>query len=162
MSLLSDMNEREKRILLVGSICGILLLVYSLILEPIITHKNRLERGLSKQQQYVVWMEAAVAQIEQFQSNGESASLPDGESLSTVIDETIKDSTRLKKAMQRLQPIGNNRVRVWFEEVEFDRAIKWLGTLADSYGITVDNISIEPLSSGKGNVNIKVALVSSF
>jgi general secretion pathway protein M len=52
----------------------------------------------------------------------------------TAIDRTAKAS-RLADAMKRLQPDGDDRVRVWLEDASFDDVMQWLYNLEQRQGV---------------------------
>ena len=58
------------------------------------------------------------------------------QSLLSTIDTTVREA-RLKEAVKRIEPDGPARVRVWLEQVEFDRLLPWLGELEQRHSVQV-------------------------
>ncbi len=59
--------------------------------------------------------------------------------------------------MKRIEPEGQNSVRVWLEQAAFDDVIQWLQNLKRDYGIHTADIVIERQAAA-GRVNARLTL----
>jgi general secretion pathway protein M len=150
----SGLAERERQVLAVGAVALGLILAYLLVWEPL--------AGARQQQQ--TDLQAARALAGQLESlaplaprGGAAAVSGAGQSLLAVIDQTRKTSA-ITKPPSRLQPQGDDTVRIWLEDVPFDALLRWLGELQARYGVRVDDADIER-ESGPGLVNARLTLV---
>ncbi len=64
------------------------------------------------------------------------------QSLLTLIDQQGK-SPELGKPPSRMQPEGDNEVKVWFEDVPFDALVRWMATLETRNGLQIAGAEIE-------------------
>ncbi len=60
--------------------------------------------------------------------------------------------------MKRLEPQGNNKVQIWFENTGFDSLISWLGKLASQHQIHINSINIDRQDT-PGTVNARLVLI---
>jgi general secretion pathway protein M len=150
----AGLAERERRVVGAGGVALGLILVYLLAWEPLTTARQQRELDLQAARAIAVQLEdlAGVA--------GRAGRAPiqgRDQSLLAVVDQSRKSSA-LTKPPSRLQPEGDNTVRIWLEDVPFDALVRWLGDLQTRYGVRVDNADIER-ESGPGLVNARLTLV---
>ena len=79
-----------------------------------------------------------------------------GVSLLSAVDQASKSGT-LSKAPSRLQPDGENQVRVWLEDTQFDALLRWMLELQDNYGLKIEVVDIERQPT-PGLVNARLSL----
>jgi general secretion pathway protein M len=150
----AGLAERERRVVGAGGVALGLILVYLLVWEPLTTARVQRELSLQAARAMAVQLEelAAVAG-----RAGRPAIQGKDQSLLAVVDQSRKASA-LTKPPSRLQPEGDNTVRIWLEDVPFDALVRWLGDLHTRYGVRVDNADIER-ESGPGLVNARLTLM---
>lgn len=78
-------------------------------------------------------------------------------SLLAAVDQASRDGT-LPKPPTRLQPDGDQRVRLWFEDVPFDALLSWLQKLQNSHGIRVEAAEFQRKST-PGVIDARLVLV---
>jgi general secretion pathway protein M len=146
--------ERERRVLGGGGIALGLIIVYTAIWEPLAAAHQRRELDLQAARAVAVQLEdlAAVAG-----RAGPRAVQGAGQSLLAIVDQSRK-ATAITKPPTRLQPEGDDTVRVVLEDVPFDALVRWLGDLQTRYGVRVDTADIER-ESGPGLVSARLTLV---
>jgi len=154
----AGLNQRERRIVIVGSVAVMLTLIYLLVVEPLITHMQDLDSSVSKQTELLLWMQGSEQQVSNLRAHSGSAnqSISSGGSLLALVDQTAKRS-KLSSAIKRVEPEGNEGVRIWLEQAPFDNVLRWLVKIQKSDGVEVSRISIEQQDS-TGIVNTRISL----
>lgn len=149
-------HERQI-ILVVGAILAIALF-YLLVWSPITEGYANKKKQVEAQRELLSWMQSNSTRINQLQGSGKSTRAgSDGPLLSTV-DRTVK-SSKLGSSMKRLEPQGENKVQIWFENTEFDALVDWLTQLSSQYQIQVNTINIDR-QDAPGQVNARVVLTT--
>ena len=59
--------------------------------------------------------------------------------------------------MKRIEPDGQELVRVSLEQASFDDMVTWLGSLQRSFGVSVADVSIDR-QAASGRVNARITL----
>lgn len=150
------LQPREQQILLVGAIVVALALAYLAIWEPAATARQQTVQALADARDTAVRIERLQAISG---SPAHKTSLAGAnQSLLATVDQASKAS-RIGTPPSRLQPDGDTRVRVWFENVSFDSVVGWLNTLQTAYGIRVENAEFTHKDK-PGLVDVRLSLVS--
>ena len=149
----ASLAERERRVLSAGAGALGLIVLYLGAWEPLAGAQQKRERALGAARALAVQLESLAAEA----PRGGEATLGAGQSLLAIVDQTRKASA-VTKPPSRLQPEGDNTVRIWLDDVPFDGLLRWLGELQARYGVRVDNADIER-ESGPGLVNARLTLV---
>ena len=45
--------------------------------------------------------------------------------------------------MKRIEPQGDDKLRVQFEQVDFNQLIRWLGSLEQEYGVIIASVTLD-------------------
>jgi len=153
-----QLKPRE-RVLLIGAGAVLLLLVlYLSVWEPLLGNADRLEHSVQENRELVNWMEQAAAEVKRLRaSQPGGGGLRRGQSLLGVIDRTAK-SGELGSAVKRIEPDGQDRVRVWLEGAAFDDLVVWLGEIQSQYGLKIDSAVIDRGVS-EGRVSARLVVV---
>lgn len=152
----AGLAERERRVLAGGGVALALIVLYTAVWEPLATAHQRRELDLQAARALAVQLEdlAAVA------GRGSPRALQGaGQSLLAIVDQSRK-ATAITKPPTRLQPEGDNTVRIVLDDVPFDALVRWLGDLQTRYGVRVETADIER-ESGQGLVSARLTLVRS-
>ena len=95
-----------------------------------------------------------------------SISRKSGASASTkVLDsqQLVSSVTNMAKkkgiALKRFEPSGGNKLKVWVDDVSFDKMVTWLISLKKSLGVTVEQVTIEK-DDAPGLVSARLTLSS--
>ena len=59
-------------------------------------------------------------------------------------------------SFSRFEPIGDDRVRLWMEQIKFNNLVSWLGELETNNGISAVDISLD--SASPGYVSVRLTL----
>lgn len=152
----AGLAERERRVLAGGGIALALIVLYTAVWEPLAAGHQRRELDLQAARALAVQLEdlAAVA------GRGSPRAVQGaGQSLLAIVDQSRK-ATAITKPPTRLQPEGDNTVRIVLDDVPFDALVRWLGDLQTRYGVRVETADIER-ESGPGLVSARLTLVRS-
>lgn len=149
--------ERRER-WLVGA-AGVLLLgtlLYLAGIEPFLQSKAALEARVARREADLAWMRQALQEVRALRGRGNTVQSLDGSLLGTV-DASAREQG-LAGAIRTLQQENDGRaVRLRLEGAAFDGVLAWIHALRSRYGITVDNISVEP-GQQPGTVNVSLTL----
>jgi len=151
------LEARERIMVSVGGALLVLLLLYSVIWEPIASKYTDLKENVEAQRQTLAWMQQTAVKINALQRSGAGAARGlGGRSLLAVVDQSVR-SGGLGGTIKRIEPDGTKGVKLWLEGVAFDPMILWLGSLSKTYQIEPSIITLEPV--GGGRVNARLTLL---
>ena len=153
---LETLESRERLMLVAGVVLLALLLFYALVLAPLRSGYHALQENVSEQRAMALWMQESALTIQRLRSSGAAAKGLGGRSLLAGTDSTAR-AGGLGPALKRVEPEGDNSVRVWLEGAPFDVLIKWLGTLSTRHGVDADSVTLER-SEAAGLVNARLTL----
>ena len=155
---LNQLAPRERQMVLVGAPIVLLMMLYFLLWAPFNESVDRLQQKVSEQQALELWMNAAALDVKKLRGSQKNNTLG-GQSLLTLVDKTAR-SGKLQESLKRVEPDGENKVRIRMEQVAFDELIRWIELLKNKYGIVVDNITVDR-QVAVGRVNAKITLENS-
>lgn len=154
----AQLNARERRIVVVGGVLGLLILIYAGIWSPLAGARGQRVEALAKARAIAQQLELAAALARQSPAAARSTpNLAQNQSLLAAVDQAARSGT-LGKAPERLQPEGDREVRVWLEDVPFEALVRWLGELRLRYGITPQSLDVER-AEAPGLVSARLSLV---
>lgn len=152
----ASLADRERRVLAAGGGALALIVAYTAVWEPLAGARHEREAELRAARALAVQLEQlAVAGPRP----GVGAAAGAGQSLLAIVEQSRKASA-LDKPPSRLQPEGDDSVRIWLDDVPFDALVRWLGDLHTRYGVRVDSADIDR-ESGPGLVNARLTLIRS-
>lgn len=149
----SQLQTRERQLVIAGLIVFGIFLPYQLIWSPLLERAVRLQEQVNKQTQNLQWMRAAMQEAQQLQ--GSSGRRQSGSLLSQV--EQTASQNKLRGSIRKIQPEGEQGVRIWMDNASFDDVLMWLERLQKQYGIEVADFSVERQAQ-EGRVNLRLLL----
>lgn len=152
----SQLQTREKRILIGGAAALVLLGGYALVWEPYVESGTRLERDVAEQRALLQWMEASAREVQALRGS-QPAGGTGGQSLLALADGSAR-AQGLGSALKRVEPEGANGVRVLLEQANFDDVLRWLDKIATERGVRVSAFSTERRSEQPGRVDVRIVL----
>jgi general secretion pathway protein M len=147
------LNERERRMVVVGGICIALLLVFGVIvpLERSVTHARA---RLAAKQADLVWMRGVAPEL---MAAGAGPTVPNSQqSMLVVVDRAAREAG-LGTALTSSEPSGAGGLQVRLEKAPFDALVAWLARLSEQDGIRVDSATMDA-SGQPGVVNAGIVL----
>lgn len=152
----ANVSDRDKRLLAAGGFVLMLILGYFLLYEPLSNDNRRLRAALERQDIDLAWMRQASRSLRD-RPVVQAAAAAD-EPLLVIADRTIQ-AAGLKQQLKRIQPDGDDKIRLWLEHASFGAVIKWLDTMQRQHGIRVDAATVDR-QEATGVVNAKLVLVT--
>ncbi|MEN8170286.1 MAG: type II secretion system protein M [Pseudomonadota bacterium] len=149
-----NLQAREQRTLLIGGVAALLLLLYSVVLDPFAQELQRLEQSVAADSELLAWMKVSAQQVKTLRASG-SGKRGNAKSLLSLVDASARKNG-LGGALEQLKPEGDG-VRLHFEAAGFDDMLRWLGRLGAEQGVGVTTLTLERLPS-PGRVNATVVL----
>jgi len=150
-------EPQEQRIIIILAVIIGLALFYLLIWSPISESYARKTSQVEAQRKLLAWMQGTARQITQLRGSTQQGKGGSSGPLLSTVDRTIKTSG-LGATMKRLEPQGNDKVQIWFENTNFDQLLTSLGLLASKHKIQVSSINIERQDQA-GLVNARLVLI---
>lgn len=152
---LAGLTPRERLTVFAGAAAAGLILLYTLIWQPWQMELERLRAQVPDKQQTLAWMQAQAARIELMPER--SADITPGSSLPLLtLVERSANRIEMRDVITRMSPGDEvDQVRVWIDNVAFDRWLLWVGELSKS-GISIAEVNID--RSGENLVGIRATL----
>ena len=150
----TSLAPRERAMVSIAAVVVALALVYAVAWGPLASSVSRLQHSVEEQQALKQWMQQSAAEVKQLR--GAAGAANDHRSLLAVVDQTSKQS-QLGPAVKRIEPDGQELVRVSLERASFDDMVTWLGSLHRSFGVSVADVSIDR-QADSGRVNARITL----
>lgn len=147
---------RERVMVSVAAAFIVLALIYAAAWSPLSSSVTRLDQSVEEQQALKQWMQQSAAEVNRLRNAAGSAGAADHRSLLAVVDQTSKQS-QLAPAVKRIEPDGQELVRITLEQASFDDLMTWLGSLQRNFGVSVADVSIDR-QADSGRVNVRLTL----
>ena len=142
--------------LIIVAVIVVLALVYVAAWSPLSSSVIRLQQSVEEQQTLLQWMKQSAVEVNRLRGGAGGVGAGDRRSLLAVVDQTSKQS-QLGPAVKRIEPDGQELVRVSLEQASFDDLVTWLGNLQRSFGVSVADVSIDR-QADRGRVNVRLTL----
>jgi general secretion pathway protein M len=132
------LQEREQRVVAVGSVVlAILILVFGILVPLQSAVSNSVARNASKRED-LAWMQVNAAEV---RSAVNQIPADTGEAPVVLVDRVGREAG-LAAALRGTQPNGTG-VRVQLEAAPFDALVTWLATLDERYGLAIESITLD-------------------
>lgn len=133
--------SRERLIVVLGGGVLLLVLYYFLVIDPLRAQSKNLKTQIQAQQASLAWMKQAQQEVLSLsKSRGPQHSLQ-GSLFATVDRQAAQYS--LKPALKRLEPVGEDKVKLTFEQADFQNLINFLAQMQELYHVSVQTLSIQ-------------------
>ena len=153
-SYFSTLTFRERLLIILAGVIGLLMIGYLTIWEPKSVQLNQLRNNqIPESEQTLAWVKQALANAKK-QPNVAKQKIIQGPLL-TVIEQTAKTS-QVNKTIRRMQPSQDQTVKIWMDEVKFDQWLTWINYLRKQ-NVYVERASIVNKSPGIVNVRLTLA-----
>ncbi len=149
--------NRERLLVVVAGVTVLIALLYLLVWEPFAKGRSDLASRVQAHQKDLAWMEQAAAELARLRAATRTHTVQGRQrSLLAIIDSSAKQAG-LRKVIQRMEPVGQDGVKLWLENADFDRLIGWLGALRRRFGIRVSRASFDRQDT-PGRVDARLSL----
>ncbi len=151
-----SLGERDRMILTWGGGLVILLLGYFLLWDPLSSTVDNQRQQLTAKQNTLSQMQQWAKEVQKLKSMNPARVNTSDRSLISLIDEKIRNAG-MKASLDRMEPEGQDKVRLWLKDSDFNRFINLLGQLHQQYGIDVESASITA-TDNPGSASVKLNL----
>lgn len=158
MNAWQQLEPRQRRLIGLAGLVLAAALVFVWVWEPLAGAREAERERIAQQQALLNWLEAVAPMAEDLRDNSHSSRDLDGRSLLGLADETAR-AAGLAGAVARIEPTGDNEVRVWLEGADFVSVMGWLEAFSRSRPVQVSQLQVDR-ADGAGQVNVRVRLVS--
>ena len=121
------------------------------------TTQLRLAQQIQAQSLDLEWMRAAVWEAQRLTGGSPKTTASRGSLSLLALAEQSARAAGLAQAFRRGEPAGEGQVRIWLEGAAFDRLLAWLESLEQSYAISLESGSLDPVGV-PGLVNARLLL----
>ena len=147
----NGLQLRERQLLLTGGSLMAALAYWLLLWQPLVAAREQSRAAVASLQQATV---EARTQVTAIMATRTLAAPRPVRSLFALIDSSARDAG-LMSAQTRIEPLGEDRVRVSMDGVSFDQLAAWLETLDRSEGVDINEWSVDrALVSGVVNASM--------
>lgn len=150
------LSARDRLALILGAVLLDLLLILFAIWMPLDARVERLRDMVDRQLALRAWMAEAAEEVRRLKTSNPATKVATDQSLLAFTDRTAREAG-LGGALRRVEPEGNDRVRIVLEQASFDTTTAWLEQLAGRFGVRIANITVERREE-PGLVNVRVVL----
>lgn len=147
---------RERVMVAVAGVFTVFTVLYLGLWEPLANAHEKRAEALKASRALASRLEVIAAEAARHQGNG-GAAANRNLSLLSAVDQASKSGT-LGKPPSRLQPEGENEVKVWIEAANFDALVRWIAELETRYGVSAQTVDVDK-ESAPGTVNARLTLV---
>lgn len=144
-SKLQQMPEKDRQALLILSVFAAILIFTYLIYLPLEAYHDRARQNAEISQELYQWLKSKEKQAKAV-SNKPKGAGSSNDSLLTQVTETSKNNGL---SLKRVQPEGNDKIRLWLEDVPFNQVLIALDKLQSERGLKVEEVSIDRKAPGK-------------
>ncbi len=141
MEWFNTLQARERYLLGAAGVVVALVLLYTLVWDPVASSVSRLEQSVSTERRQLLWMQNASQEILALRrSGGSGATTQRNVSLITAVESSAKRGG-VRQQVTRMEPQGAKKITVELKKVNFDRLVGWIESLSRQYGATVAQFS---------------------
>ncbi len=152
-----SLSARERVLLGVASVVVLSGFFYFFLWRPVLNQVHSLQEAVAEERTEMTWMTQAAAEVRALRGVVVTEK-HSGESLLSLIDRSAR-AAGMGSNLNRVEPEGNDKVRLWLNDVAFDVLIPWLAELHKSQGVTPESMVAERQSI-PGQVNARLVLVA--
>lgn len=154
--LYTNLTIRERQMVLGAFVFLILFIIYQ-SWTSFTSYTDKLQYRVDNQQQLLSWMQQAAREVKLLRGTEAIGERPKGKQLLLgLIDRTAKQNN-LAGSLQKVQPEGEQGVRIWMEKAQFDNVVIWLDTLQYKHGLVVSDVSMDS-QDVPGVINVRALI----
>ena len=153
---LGQLNPRERRLVIGAGVFVLIFSPYQLVWAPFSEALVDLDNKVAIQYTKLSSMQRAADEVRQLRKAGGRGIANKNQPLLSLVETTARRNN-LGTALKKLQPEGQQGVRVQFEDVVFDDVMLWLDNLLTKQGIVISEIFIQR-QAGVGKVDVRLVM----
>lgn len=152
----ASLQPRERLFVGGGAALLAVFLLGWLGLRPLFAHARAVEQRVQDKSVLLADLRTVAAELAGSPGAAAVAPVSAGESLVVIVDRTTREAG-LASSLKRNQPVGENGIRVRFEDASFDHIVTWMGVLHTRFGIEIESAAFEALEQ-QGRVQASLTL----
>ncbi|NDY96457.1 type II secretion system protein GspM [Wenzhouxiangella limi] len=152
------LNARQRGLILLAVATLVAALLFVGLWEPLAEAREQRRDRVAAQQALLSWLDAVAPMAAELRRRADRGREESPRSLLGLADETAR-AAGLAGSLSRIEPAGDDRVRVWLDGAEFLATMQWLEQLAAGHPVVVDQLDLER-GSGAGQVNVRATLAA--
>lgn len=152
----SNLADREKQTISIGSVIAAIFLFYALIWSPLANKVDDLRNQIRTNQKLLTWMQAADRRMQLVEKSAQQSATKTRGSLLGIVQNHVNKSP-IAKEVSQLQQTDSESVQLRFQHVNFDVLIEWLTQIWQQQGLIVSQATITP-NGAAGDVSAELVL----
>jgi general secretion pathway protein M len=153
----NTLAPRERTLVFYGSIVSIIILLWILLIDPLMSNHAKLNKVISSQQKTLEKMQSQSIQVKQLQQRDSKPTSSSSGNPQQLVERSLQ-TWRLKPQLERMQSQGSKGVRLSLKNVNADRAIRFLYELEDKYALSITNLVINNDKKETGFADIRLTV----
>jgi len=153
----NTLAPRERTLVLYGSIVSIIIIIWMLIVDPLMSNHTKLNKIINSPQQTLATMQSQSIQVKQLQQRDSKPVTSSAGNPQQLVERSLQ-TWRLKPKLERMQSQGANGVRLSLKNVNADRAIRFLYELEDKYALSITNLVINNDKKDAGFADVRLTV----
>lgn len=149
------LQPRERQVLALGAVFVLATVIYLAVWQPLVALRADALDDLERARASAERLEILGAMMGSGARRGSGAIVARDQSLLSAVDQAGRNSP-LGKPLTRIQPDGEDTVRVWLEAVPFDGLVRWVADLNQRYAIVVASAELEAKSAGQVDARLSL------
>ena len=148
----SGLDQRDQKITLAAGGFVLLFLLYLLIVAPINSAVEQLQREVAASESTVarIKQQVPIVLASKRSGGGNVSGLP----LTSVVNST---TTKYNLPVSRRDSKSPNEMQVWFDNVSFDAFLQWVAEINKQHGVTVTSVNVRGQDrNGITSINVKL------
>ncbi len=151
-----SLEQRQRRLLMLAASVLAAALLYVQLYEPLAEARALERERVASQQALLDWLDAVSPVAEQLRRQQSGQRRDPDQSLLGLADQTAR-AAGLAGALSRIEPAGDQEVRVWLDGADFVALMGWLQSLSMEYPVEITQLSVDR-ARRDGEVNVRVTL----
>lgn len=152
---LAALSARERIVLMIGAGAAVAIVLYSLAWQPWQAEISRLGAQVPEKRATLEWMTSQADRIDNLSARAAGDAEESGLPLLMLVERSA-NQVEIRDLITRMSPGDDaDQVRIWMDNADFDRWLRWLETLEGS-GIEVAEANIDRAQENR--VNIRTTL----
>jgi len=152
----NQLEARQRLLFSAAGVIVILLLLFVWVWEPMQQASAAERERIAQQQALLDWLVAVTPMAQELKQQRASQQRSRDQSLLGLADQTAR-AAGLAGSLTRIEPAGNDQVRVWLDGADFVRMMGWLQEISSQASVDVNQMSADR-APGEGQVNVRVTL----
>ncbi len=150
------LEPRERVTLSLGGGIAVIVLLYAILWLPVERDLTDLRATVESRRATAQWMKASAVEVMALRGVKSGGGRGNGRPLLTLVEQTAKRAG-LGSALNRVEPQGSDRARVWLESASFDMMVGWLAQIQRDHGIQAERAVVDPQEKA-GRLNSRLVL----